>query len=251
MRATERVLNTLESFLKQEGEIGLVELANLSKLNIATTHRVASILVKRGYLNQHKKRAKYSLSAKLLEFTPFIKSITKIADIAFPFLVELNKQVNESVIVSVLDRNEAVNIEHVDSSQNLRFTSRAGARLPLHSTAVGKILLADMTEEELEKFLDNKGLTYFTENTITDPDRLRAELAAIRREEIAMNEEETELGVKCIASPIKDGSGKVVAAVSISGPSARLNSYRMGEFEYLVRNCGLKISKALGYYRYR
>jgi len=251
MKAAERVLDTLESFLKQEGEIGLVELANLSKLNISTTHRIASILVKRGYLNQHNKRAKYSLSAKLLEFTPSIKSITKIADIAFPFLVELSKQINESVIVSVLDRNEAVNIEHVECSQNLRFTSRVGARLPLHSTAVGKILLAYMTEKELEKFLDSKGLTYFTENTITDPDRLRAELAAIRREEIAMNEEESELGVKCVASSIKDGSGKVVAAVTISGPSARLNSHRVRELKCLVKNCGLKISKALGYYRYR
>jgi len=249
MKATERALDILESFLKQEGEIGLVELANLSKLNISTTHRIASSLVKRGYLNQQNKRAKYSLSAKLLEFPPFVKNITKIADIAFPFLVELSNQVNESVVVSVLDRNEAVNIEQVECRQNLRFTSRVGARLPLHSTAAGKILLAHMTGEELEKFLHSKELTCFTENTITDPNRLRAKLATIRREEIAINEDEFELGVKCVASSIKDGSGKVVAAVTVSGPSARLNSHRVREFRYLVKNCGLEISKALGYYR--
>lgn len=251
MRAAERVLNILESFLNEEGEIGLVELANLSKLNISTTHRIASSLVKRGYLNQPNKRAKYSLSMKLLEFTPFIENIERIADIAFPFLVELNKQVNESIVVSVLDRNEAINIEHVECRQNLRFTSRLGARLPLHSTAVGKILLAGMTEEELEKFLHSKELTRFTENTITDPDRLRAELATIRREEIAIGEEEFELGVICVASSIRDGSGKVIAAVVASVPSARLNSNRMQELKCLVRSCGLKISKALGYHRYR
>lgn len=248
MNAAERVLDILESFLKEEGEVGLVELANLSKLNISTTHRIASSLVKRGYLNQPNKRAKYSLSAKLLEFTPFIKNIVRIADVAFPFLVELNKQVNECVAVSVLDRNEVVKIEHVECRQNLRFASPLGTRLPLHCTASGKTLLAGMTEEELEKFLHSKELTRFTENTITDPNRLRAELATIRRKGIAISEEELYLGVTCVASPIKDGSGKVIAVVTASVPSSRFNSHRMSELRYLVNNCGLKISKALGYH---
>lgn len=247
MRAVERVLNILESFLNEEGKIGLVELANLSKLNITTTHRIASILVKRGYLNQHYKRGKYSLSLKLLEFRPFIETVTTIGNIAFPFLVELNKKVNESVIVAVLDRNEAVNIEHIESSQNLRFISRVGARLPLHASALGKALLAHVPENELEEFLANNELTHFTENTISAPNILRGELATIRRDQIAVNQEEMQLGVKCVASPIKDGSGKVVAALSISGPSARLNSDRMQELKSLVKNCGLEISKALGY----
>ena len=248
MIVTERVIDILESFLKEEGEVGLAELANLSKVNISTTHRIVSSLVKRGYLNQPNKRAKYSLSVKLLEFTPFIKDIDRIADVAFPFLVKLNKQVNESIALSVLDRNEVVKIEHVECRQNLRFASPLGTRFPLHCTASGKTLLAGMSEKEVENFLQSKELTRFTENTITNPDRLRAELATIRREGIAVSEKELDLGVTCVAAPIKDGSGKVIAVVTASAPSSRFNSQRISEVRCLMENYALKISKALGYH---
>lgn len=247
MKTVQKVLSLFEVFLKHPGEIGIVELANLSRLNVSTAHRIASALIKAGYLNQHQKREKYSLSPKLLEFSIIIKREVKIGDVAYPFLVELNKAVNESANLSILDRNEAVNIVHVESSHDLRITIQVGARIPLHCTAAGKVLLAHMPEKELAKFLKSKGLLYHTENTTIDVDRLKEELFIIKRDGIAIDNEEYELGVKCVGAPVRNNNGDVVAAVSISEPSARLNSSRLQELKSLVVTCGLEISRAMGY----
>ncbi len=247
MKTAERVLDVLESFLKQEGEIGVSELAVLSNLNVSTTHRIASILVKRGYLKQLKKGAKYALSPKLLEFNLFITNVVKIGEIAFPFLLQLNKQINESVNLAVLDRDEAVNIEHVESSHSLRSTTQIGTHVPLHSTAIGKVLLAYMPDEEVEKFFNGRKLKALTENTITKPGRLREELPHIKREGIAIDDEENGLGVRCVASPIKDIKGDVIATISVSGPSVRLNNRRMQELMSLVHTYAMDISRTIGY----
>ena len=171
----------------------------------------------------------------------------KIADVALPFLENLNKVVNESVNLVILDSNEAIYVEHIESYHDLRTFTQVGNRVSLHCTGVGKVFLAHMTEEELEGFLTSKGLPYYTENTITDFGKLKKELLTVKREGVAKDNEEKELGVKCVASPVKDFDGNVVAAVSVSGPRSRLSGNRMEELKSLVKNYGLEISRAMGY----
>ena len=247
MKTVEKMLDILEVFLEQRDEIGIVELANLSGLNISAVHRIASTLVERGYLNQQQKGKRYSLSPKLLQFSGHIQKRMKIRDVALPCLLKLNKMIDETVNLAILDADKAVFIDAVESSHYLRTVPQIGTREPLHCTGVGKVFLAHMREEELERFLNSKGLAYQTENTITDFSKLKQELSIIRREGTAIDNEEFETGMKCVASPVKNGNGNVVAAVSVTIPSARLNSERVRELKLLVKSCTLEISRGIGY----
>lgn len=246
MKTIEKTIDILEVFLKQKDEIGIVELANLSGLNVSTAHRIASTLVKRGYLNQQR-RGRYFLSPKLLQFSSVIRKRMKIGDVALPSLLKLNKLVDETVNLAILDNDGAIFIEVVESSHYLRTFPQLGANEPLHCTGVGKVFLAHMRDKELERFLNSKGLAHYTENTIRDVSKLKQELSIIRREGTAIDNEEFAPGVKCVASPIKDVNGNVVAAVSISVPSTRLSSEKVQELKPLVKSCGLEISRATGY----
>jgi len=247
MKTIGKALDVLELFLGKDDEIGLSEIARLTGMNVSTAHRVARTLLKRGYLNQRQKRQKYSLSTKLLQFSHVLNQRMKVRDIASPILDGLNKMVGESVNIAILDQNEAVYIEHIESNQNLRTFTRVGNRVPLHCTGVGKVFLAHMNGEELEKALNDKGLAAYTQNTITDVKELKRELTIVRREGVSTDDEETEIGVRCIASPVKNSTGSVVAAISVSGPSVRLSPKRIQEIKPLVKSCALEISRALGY----
>jgi len=247
MGTVEKVLDILEVFLNQQREISISELANLSRLNISTVHHITSMLVNRGYLSQAHKRGKYSIGVKFLEFGSIARNSIKIANLAIPFLEELNKVTDESVNLAILDSNEAVYIEHIESSHTLRTFTEVGNRVPLYCTGVGKVLLAHMTEEELERFFNSNRLISYTDNTITDLSQLKKQLTVIKHEGIAIDKEEMESGVKCIASPVRDWNGNIVAAISISGPSTRLTSKRMEELRSLIKSSASKISRAMGY----
>ncbi len=247
MKTVEKTIEVLEAFLKRETEIGLAEIAKMVGLNISTAHRIVSTLVARGYLNQRQKRGKYFLAPKFLEFSNVIRRRMKIGEIALPVINNLNKMTSESVKLSVLDRDEAVCIEEIESSLHLRIFTRVGTRFPLHCTAAGKVFLAHMREDELERYVSAKGLFPCTNNTITDYGKLKEELAEVNRKGVAIDREEFDLGVKCIAVPVKDGNGDVVATISISGPSARLSSRRIQEIQPLIKDSGLEVSRAVGY----
>ena len=247
MKTVRKALDILEVFLNDEDELGIGTVARLTKLNISTAHRLASIMLKKGYLSQPVNRGKYSLGLKLLEFTGAIKKKIEVRDVALPFMEKLNKKINESVNLAILDANEAVYIEQIETTHYLRTYIEVGHRVPLHASGAGKILLASMTEEEVKQFHKDKGLPSYTENTIRNFSKLKKELSKIRREGVAIDNEERELGVRCVAAPVRDGNGNVVAAISVSGPTARLNDKRLGEVESLLKDCALKSSQAMGY----
>ena len=242
-----KALDILEIFLKRDDEIGLSELASLCGLNITTTHRIVHTLVKRGYLNQKQKRQKYSLSTKFLQYGNVITKRMKIRDIASPILDALSKMAGESVNIAILDRNEAVYIEHIETSKSLRIFTQVGNRVPLYCTGMGKVFLAYMNCDELDKALNSNDMLPHTVNTITDVNRLKRELEQVKQEGFAVDNEEMEIGVKCIASPVKNSTGDVLAAISVSGPTARLSNKRVDEIKPLVKSCALEISRALGY----
>lgn len=247
MQTIRRALKILEIFLSREGEVGLLELTKLSGLNISTVHRIVSVLVTCGYLNQQRKRGEYSLGLKFLEFSNIVKKRLKIRDMALPFLQQLNEVIGETINLAVLDANEAVIIEMFESGHALRMFSGAGQRIPLHCTALGKIFLAHTIEEEVERFLNGNGLPYYTKNTITGFGKLKKELSIVKQEGIAKDDEEYELGARCVAAPIRDCDENVVAAISASGASVRLTDKRVEELTLLVRSCALRISRAMGY----
>jgi DNA-binding IclR family transcriptional regulator len=243
----EKALDVLEAFLKHRDELGISELSQISQINVSTAHRIAAILVKRGYLFQASKRAKYSLGPRLLEFGPVVMSGMTVRDIARPFLEEILKEVNESVNMAILDSNRALIIDYVQPSLGLIYINKIGQRLPLHNSGLGKVLLAHMEEREFEKFLQTNGLPAYTKNTITDPVCLMKELKTIKDAGIAFDNEENELGGKCLAAPIKDGRGKVVASFSVSVPSTRLDNDRIETLKLLLKDKSDRISEVMGY----
>ncbi len=248
MQTIKKAINILEIFLKHEGEIGLSELAKLSGLNISAVHRITSAFVSSGYLNQRQKGGKYSLGLKFLEFSNIVKKRLKIRDVAIPLLEKLHNECNETINLAILDANAVVIIEMFESGHALRMSSEGGGwRIPLHCTALGKVLLAHMAEEEVKWFLRSKGLSYSTEKTIRDPSKLREELLVIRKEGIAIDDEEFETGARCVGVPVKDCDGNIVVAISASGPTARLTDETVEELKPMVKSCGLAISRALGY----
>jgi len=248
-KVLDKSLDILELFLMTDhpGEFSLTELAELSGLNIATVSRILSILVKRGYLQQPKKRGEYALGMKFLDFTGLIKRRIKLRDVAYPFLVKLSQEVDESVILSSWDGIQGIHIATVNTSHLLRIVPEEGTRFSLYSTGIGKAILADMTDDELEQYINSHNLKSHTPKTITDIHVLKKHLLKVKRDGVAFDNEEQYQGVKNVASVIRDNEGNASGAVGVLGPSVRLTRNRMEEIVPAVKRCALEISKALGY----
>jgi len=173
----------------------------------------------------------YSLAPQMLLYGKAVLDRFDFIRSAHPLLGEISKTVGETVFMGILDNYDLVYVDHVDSLDHvLRMTPQIGRRQPSHCTALGKVLLANLPEERLEAFLNRKSLPRMTENTITDPQDLRRELDAVRRKGYALDREETEVGICCVAAPIRRPDGRVVAALSVSGPATRLRKKGLKTF---------------------
>lgn len=247
MNSVRKALDILEFFLEERGDAGIAELARSTGINVSSAHRIASTLVERGYLGQTHKGGEYSLGLKLLQFARTIQNRIRINAIARPFLERLSREADESVNLAVLDADQARFIELIEGEHLVRTTTTVGRGVPLHSTGVGKILLANMTGKQLKEYLDGHELVRYTGNTITDPQKLKQELLAIKQDDIARDNEETEQGMRCVATPVRDGDGDVVAAISVSGPSVRMGDSKLSALDIVVKNYGVEISRAMGY----
>jgi IclR family transcriptional regulator, KDG regulon repressor len=247
MKTLNKAFDILELFLDQPKELSLEELAKLSRLNKTTVCRIALTMVRRGYLKQPKKRGKYSLGTKYLDFSGVLKNGMGIRDVALPFLEELSRELQESVILVLWDGREAILHEIFHARHALKVAPDEGTRMPLHSTASGKIILAYLKDEELQKIFKGKKLEISTEKTIANIKELKKQLNGIRREGIAFDDEEFSLGVRGVSAELRDSQGAIVGAIGVIGPSVRLTRDKMRETVPVIKNYALKISKALGY----
>jgi IclR family transcriptional regulator, KDG regulon repressor len=247
MDSAQKVIKLLEVFLGNAEEIGIADLSTKSGLSLSTTHRLVSSLVKEGYLHQAYKRGKYSLGLKLLEYSRIILDKLQVTEVAKPFLHELNDMTGETINIGVLDGKQSVQITRIESNHVLRIFTSIGKRGPLYCTSTGKVLLANLPKEELTKYLDSEHLQRQTEKTITSIQALEKELSAVREQGVGIDDEESNMGVRSVAAPIRDWSGKVIAAVAVVAPVLRLDDIRIIELKHLLRTFGMKISRAMGY----
>jgi IclR family transcriptional regulator, KDG regulon repressor len=167
--------------------------------------------------------------------------------VSLPYLEELNRQTRETIHLTLRHGLLAVYIEKLDSPEQLRIYSRIGAAVPLYCTAVGKVMLAYMPDEERERALPQLGLKRFTPNTVGNLQELAAELYRVRKNGYACDLEEHELHIRCIAAPVWDHEGKVSASVSITAPMVRMTVTRLRQLAPMIQTAGLQISRALGY----
>lgn len=231
--------------------ISIRDLSEKMKLPKGTIHRLLSSLSYFGYVRQDMKTRNYFLGFKLVELGNILLSQIDLRKEAEPFLRELSEKTKETVHMVFLDRDEIVYIDKIELNHNpsgLRMASRVGLRNPAHSCAVGKVLLSHLTEEELNRIIHEKGLLKRTENTITDPTKLKEHLKVVRSQGFAIDDEENERGIRCVAAPIYNETGKAVAAISISGPAFRITKKVIQDsLKKEVMETAYKISQRLGF----
>ena len=251
VQAIERASLILDALGQNPQGISVRELSAQVFLPKGTTHRLLSSLAYFGYVQQDSKTRHYSLGFKLVELGNCLLNQLDLRTEAKPFLADLTKRTQETVHLVILDQNEVLYIDKVESNDNpsgLRMASRIGSRTPAHSCAVGKILLAHFSEEELDEFIKDTGLPKITENTMSDSIRLKEHLKLVRSQGYVVDDEENEKGIRCVAAPIRNEIGMVVAATSISGPAIRITKKRIQEsLKRDIIETALKISRKLGF----
>jgi IclR family KDG regulon transcriptional repressor len=251
IQTIERVSLILDMVGKNPQGMAIKDLSIGLGLPKGTIHRILSSLSYFGFVRQDPETKNYALGLKLMELSALLGSQLDLRKVAEPVLRDLVEKTGEAAHMVILDRNEIVYIDKIEAKQmtgGLVMSSRVGARNPAHSCAVGKVLLSHLSEEDLENLIREKGLHPRTANTITDPQLLREHLEVVRRQGYAIDEEENERGIRCLAAPIFDGRGRPVAAISASGPAVRVTKKIIQDvFKKEVMKAAFEISRRLGF----
>jgi len=251
VQTIERASQILDILGQSQQGTSIRELSTKINLPKGTIHRLLSSLLYFGYVRQDPKTRNYFLGFKLVELGNLLLGQLDLRKEAEPFLRDLAEGTKETIHMVIMDRDEVVYIEKVEFEQNsggLRMASRVGLRNPIHSCAVGKVLLADFSDEAFDHFLRGKNLMKRTENTMTDPVQLKEHLKLVRKQGFAIDDEENEKGIRCVAAPVRNGAGKVVAAISISGPAFRVTKKIIQEsLRKEVMETANNISQRLGF----
>ena len=201
-----------------------------------------------GYVTKDSFSGRYTLTFKILEIAGHVLDRIDVLAVAHRYIDRLMKQVHETVHFVQREGNHIVYVDKVESdASSIRMVSRIGLRMPMYCTGVGKAMLAQMTEREVREIWESTPIEKCTENTITDLDVLLRELAEIRLRGYAIDNEENEIGVRCIAACVQDYTGRADAAFSISAPAARMPDERLREFSDYVLQTRRDISRELGY----
>ncbi|WP_127015303.1 IclR family transcriptional regulator [Anoxybacter fermentans] len=246
VQSLDRALDILEKIVEAEDGLGVTELSKSLELHKSTIYRLLATLAYRGYVRQDPKNEKYKVGIKLFELGNLALNKLELRREVRPFLEELMSRTGETIHLGILDNDEVVYIDKVESPQTIRMYSKIGKRAPVHCTGLGKVLLAYSSSEVIDKVIE-KGLRAYTENTITDVDAFKKHLEEIRRQGFAIDNVEHEEGIRCVAGPIFDYSGNVIASFSISGPTMRVTEEKIPDFAQLVRDYSKKMSRALGF----
>jgi IclR family transcriptional regulator, KDG regulon repressor len=248
IKSIARAIRILEAFQDGEG-FTVSELGRSIKAPKSSVHEILSTLVAEGVLIKDSTSNIYRIGVKLLELASYARRSLAVSREATPVLEALNQLFNETVQLTILDGDEILYVGGFESTRQLRTFFKLGERAPLHCTALGKAIMAFLPAEESDAIVARNGLARFTRNTIVDKRQLRRELAATAARGFAVDNVEHEEGVRCVAAPIRNHEGRVVASVSVSGPSQRLPPDRDAVIAARVIAAANEISRRLGYRR--
>ncbi|MFO7321854.1 MAG: IclR family transcriptional regulator [Chloroflexota bacterium] len=247
VQSVERAFRLLELLGSADDFLAISDLARMSGLPLGTTHRLLDTLVQLEYVERDPHSRRYTLGLKTLQLRGAVIGHMNLGMQAMPVMKALMQQVNETVHLAVLNDGEIVYIDRIEGLHTQGMYTRIGKRAPAHCTALGKVLLAFLPQDGWREVVSRRGLRRFTPHTITSVEELERELATIRERQFAIDDEEVEIGVRCVAAPVRDYSGEVVAAVSISGPISRVFPERDRELAEAICWAGRLISAKLGY----
>jgi DNA-binding IclR family transcriptional regulator len=245
VQSLERGLIALEMAL--EGGVRSSEVAEVLETDRSTAYRLLYTLMVKGYLLQNPTTREFTPNpTKFFQLHSKVATLLDWTEVAASFLTVLRDQSGETANLGVRQDNTVVYIAHKPGQAALSVNFTLGASRPLHCSALGKALLVQQTAAELDELVANLHMAANTAKTITDPHVFRQHLATVRSCGYAIDDEETFEGVRCIAAPIHDHRGQVIAAIGISGPSTRVTIERLPKLTYLVMDIAQQISAALG-----
>jgi DNA-binding IclR family transcriptional regulator len=243
IQVLDRAMALVGVLARARGPVSLTRLAHATGLHTASAHRILGALMAHGLIEKSG-AGEYDLGVRWLEVGNRLRARMDIRQTAMPEMQQLAETTGETVNLIVRRGDEAVYVERVASGRTLiQVVQVVGAHAPLHVTAVGKIFLAEDSASGVMGYAERTGLPAYTANTLVTLDALRGELDTIRRERLAYDREEAELGVACIGAPIRDAEGRLVAGLSISAPAER----HKPDWAEFLRAAAARIGSALGY----
>lgn len=226
----------------------MTDIAVKSGLGKGTVHRVLGTLKSRKFVQQDLDTKKYGLGIRALEMGSAVKKDEILRKAMRPAMRELFRQCKETVNAAILEHDEITYIYRLESEEPLRFSLQVGSRFPAHCTSTGKIMLADLSDQDLFRLYgDKEDLGRLTEKSIGSFKQLMEEIRVLRQEGLAFDLEETLAGVSCVAAAVRNAKKEVVAAISISGPKERMTEERLFSFAALITEASMEISKELGF----
>lgn len=244
--ALRRGLSILDTFSGHQGDLGVNEIARLVGMHKSTVSRLCATLENAGYLERDASTNRFRLGARIYQLAGSTSPTADVRLVARPVMLELVETSRETATLGVREGSDIVTIDVVDGLNYMRMATRVGMRTQMHASAVAKAILAWMPDAEVDEILADWPMASLTPNTVTDAGTLKARLAEVRERGYALDMEELEDGLRCVAAPIRDPHGRVVAGISISGPRHRMTEQAMRRYGTLVRDAGETISARLG-----
>lgn len=247
VKSAKRSLDILELIMEREGGLTFSDIGASLGLPRSSLYGLLTTLVSSGWLSFDAARKTYDLGVRTLEAGNAYLRAQDLPSRARPFMERIRDALDETVQLSQLSGRFNVYVEKVDGRQALILASAVGRRLPAHATGVGKVMLAFLEPEVLESLFEGVTLERFTKHTITSKAALYRRLAQIREIGYGTDEEEYSVGVRCVAVPVRDHHGTVVAALSVSAPAIRFEARSAERARVLLLESAAELSAALGY----
>jgi IclR family transcriptional regulator, KDG regulon repressor len=239
-------IQLLKAFSEEQVDIGISELSRRLGVAKSTVHRLAATLAAEGLLEQDRETEKYRLGIALFRLGALVRRRMDIPSQGRPYLYELREKTNETVHLAILDGTEIMYVYNLESTQAIRMRSDLGVRKPAYCTAEGQAILAFQPQNVVDAVIA-QGLSPRTPQTITDPAKLIKALAVVRQRGCAIEDEESEIGMRGISAPIHNDAGEVVASVGLAGPVTRLSKKAIAAFVPHVIETADLVSRRLGY----
>jgi len=247
IQSVDRALQILDCFTGPVSELGITELAIEMGLGKSTIYGLVNTLLMAGYLEQNPDNKRYHLGLKLFEMGGIVQRRMDIREIAKPYLKELSAKFHMTVHMGIYRDGKVVYIDKMDAPDTRIIYSQVGKRAPMYCTGIGKAVFANMEKSEIDYLLKVQKREALTQNTLTEPEQILEELKQIKIQGYAVDNEEVELGLRCVAVPIYNHLKKPIAAISISSSIAIMKDDKIREISQDIKKVTLEISKRLGY----
>jgi DNA-binding IclR family transcriptional regulator len=247
IQTIDRFIKIMDCFSIDQNDLGVREVSRLTGLSTSVCGRMMLALRDQGLLVQNPETRTYSVGPKSLRWAEIYTTNLDIRNVALPVLHELLHETKETISLYILEGDERLCVERIESAQNVRIVARIGRRLPLYAGSAGKVLLAYLPEKRQDEILSRSPLIPFTSKTMTDVQLIKAELKKIKQQGYAFSDGEWVEDAAGIAAPIFDMKGDIQAALTVSGPTYRFTDEKISFYKKILLDAAERISNDLGY----